>query len=101
MIGYVKGNVIWSADGVVLLECGGIGYEIICSTAVYQKLVSAKSGEVYTYLAVREDGISLYGFESIEEKQHKRIKQVLKHFFVATIHLLHFVLNHKAKRISV
>ena len=69
MIGYIKGKVISSENGVVLLENGGIGYEITCSASVYQKLINDKAGEVYTYLAVREDDVSLYGFESIEEKK--------------------------------
>lgn len=68
MIGYIKGNVLSADDGVVLLENNGIGYEITCSAEVYQKLLADKKGEVYTYLAVREDGVSLYGFISPEEK---------------------------------
>ncbi len=68
MIGYIKGNVLSALDGVVLLENNGIGYEITCSAEVYQKLLADKKGEVYTYLAVREDGVSLYGFISMEEK---------------------------------
>ena len=68
MIGYIKGNVLSYFDGVVLLENNGIGYEITCSASVYQKLLGDKQGEVYTYLAVREDGVSLYGFISPEEK---------------------------------
>ncbi len=68
MIGYIKGNVISYNETTVLLENNGIGYEILCSASVYQKLIDQKSGEVYTYLAVREDGISLYGFSTIEEK---------------------------------
>ena len=68
MIGYIKGNVLSSANGVVILENNGIGYEISCSSSVYQKLVAGKSGEVWTYMAVREDGVSLYGFFSQEEK---------------------------------
>lgn len=68
MIGYIKGNVLSALDGVVLLENNGIGYEITCSAEVYQKLLADKKGEVYTYLAVREDGVSLYGFISAEEK---------------------------------
>ena len=68
MIGYVKGNVLSATDGVILLENNGIGYEITCSASVYQKLIEDKKGEVYTYLAVREDGVSLYGFISPEEK---------------------------------
>ena len=68
MIGYIKGNVLSANDNIVILENNGIGYEITCSAAVYQKLAQEKSGEVYTYLAVREDDISLYGFISPEEK---------------------------------
>ena len=68
MIGYIKGKVLSAQAGVILLENNGIGYEITCSAAVYQKLAQEKSGEVYTYLAVREDDISLYGFISPEEK---------------------------------
>ncbi len=68
MIGYIKGKVLSASDGAVILENNGIGYEILCSASIYQKLLESKQGEVFTYLAVREDGISLYGFISQEEK---------------------------------
>ena len=68
MIGYIKGKVLSYTDTTILLENNGIGYEIICSASVYQKLLDQKSGEVYTYLGVKEDGITLYGFSTIEEK---------------------------------
>ena len=68
MIGYLKGNVLSAKDGVVLIEVGGVGYETVCSAEVYSKLVSERKGEVYTYLSVREDGVSLFGFVSPEEK---------------------------------
>lgn len=68
MIGYIKGKVIYSDAGTVLLENGGIGYEILCSGALFAKLVTDKQGAAYTYMQVREDGISLFGFVSTEEK---------------------------------
>jgi Holliday junction DNA helicase RuvA len=68
MIGYIKGNVLSCDNGIVLLENNGIGYEITCSSSVYQKLCADKKGEVYTYMSVREDGVSLFGFISPEEK---------------------------------
>lgn len=68
MIGYIKGKVLSAENSVVLLENNGLGYEITCSAAIFQKLVNDKQGEVYTYLAVREDGVSLYGFINLEEK---------------------------------
>ncbi len=68
MIGYVKGKLLSATDGVVILENNGVGFEITVSGEAYQKLVNEKGGEVYTYMAVKEDGISLYGFNSMEEK---------------------------------
>ena len=69
MIGYISGNLI-SADnnGVILLETGGIGYEITCSSLAYEYIVNNKKGSLYTYLNVRDDGFFLYGFISKEEK---------------------------------
>ena len=69
MIGYIKGKLLSHIDGTVILENNGIGYEIMCSASVYQDIINNKGGEVFTYLAVREDGISLYGFISPEEKE--------------------------------
>lgn len=68
MIGYIKGKVLYSGEGTVLLENGGIGYEVLCSGALFAKLVTDGQGEAYTYLQVREDGVSLFGFVSPEEK---------------------------------
>ncbi|MBQ9486165.1 MAG: Holliday junction branch migration protein RuvA [Clostridia bacterium] len=69
MIGYLKGNLLHAEEGVVLLEANGVGFEIACSEAVYKELIKNGGGEVYTYTAVKEDGISLYGFISSEEKK--------------------------------
>lgn len=69
MIGYLKGNLLSAEDGVVLLDVNGVGYEVSCSGAAYRDIVSNRGGEVFTYTAVKEDGISLYGFCSQEEKR--------------------------------
>ncbi len=68
MIGYIKGKVLYNFDNYVVIENNGIGYEVCCSSSSFSKLVNAGSGELYTYMAVREDGVSLYGFVSPEEK---------------------------------
>ena len=68
MIGYLKGKVLSFSECVVLLENNGIGYEVFCSAAAFNMLTENKGGEIYTYLAVREDDISLFGFISQEEK---------------------------------
>ena len=69
MFGYIKGKVAEITEGTVVLENGGIGYEIICTAAAVARLSEEKEGIVYTYLQVKEDGISLFGFDTKEEKQ--------------------------------
>lgn len=71
MIGYLKGKVRYLAPEYVLLEVGGVGYEVVCSGAAFSRLSGVKKGEegeVYTYLQVKEDGISLFGFADVQEK---------------------------------
>ena len=69
MIGYLNGKLISYDAETVILSVGGVGFEVACSSSAYAKLVGDGGGEVYTYTAVREDGISLYGFISPEEKK--------------------------------
>lgn len=60
------------APEYVLLEVNGVGYEIICSGAAFSKLsgvMKGDDGEVYTYMQVKEDGISLFGFVDVREKE--------------------------------
>lgn len=68
MIGYLKGNVKQLTPEYVLLEVGGVGYEVICSGAAFSRLSGSSVGEVYTYLHCKEDGISLFGFADLQEK---------------------------------
>lgn len=68
MIGYLKGKVKELTPEYVLLEVNGVGYEVICSGAAFSALSGADIGEVYTYMQVKEDGISLFGFADLQEK---------------------------------
>ncbi|MEA4972967.1 MAG: Holliday junction branch migration protein RuvA [Candidatus Metalachnospira sp.] len=69
MISYIKGEIEYSEGDIIVVENNGIGYEITVPSFSAQKLLSQK-GEVivYTYMSVREDGISLFGFASKEER---------------------------------
>ena len=68
MIGYLKGKILSLSQDIALIETGGVGYEVLCSASVMSDLMGKDEGEVYTYLQVREDGISLFGFSSPAEK---------------------------------
>ena len=69
MIGYVKGKLISDVDGEIILENNGVGVSITPSAEAYKDIIANGGGAVYTYMAVREDDISLYGFKSMEEKK--------------------------------
>ncbi len=69
MIGYVKGKLLAQGEGQVILENNGVGFSITPSAEAYKEIVANGGGEVYTYMAVREDDISLFGFKSLEEKK--------------------------------
>ena len=58
----------------VIVDVGGIGYEIIIPLSTYDKLPRA-GGKVslLTYLHVREDAMTLYGFATPDEKELYKI----------------------------
>lgn len=67
LISYIKGTVEHITDSSVVIECGGIGYNISVSTATLSKISGKQQVKIHTYMNVREDGISLYGFMTLEE----------------------------------
>ncbi len=68
MIHYIKGQYIMQFDGGVVIEAGGIGYEIYVpqGSAVYQ-MNEGQTAMLYIHMAVREDDVSLYGFMDKED----------------------------------
>ena len=69
MINYLIGEIVLKTDSIVVLENNGIGYEINVSMSTLDALPPVNTvGKVFTYMHVREDEISLYGFSCPEEK---------------------------------
>lgn len=63
MIGYLKGEVAGIYEDRIVLEVGGIGYNVIMPASSLDLIDGiGVSIKVYTYLAVREDAMLLYGF---------------------------------------
>lgn len=72
MIGYLRGRVLSLRPEYVLMDVNGVGYEVICSGAAFANLSGVpkgEEGEVYTYLQVSEQGVSLFGFADLNEKE--------------------------------
>ena len=69
MYNYIKGTLVAAEPGRVVLENNGIGYELgVSGNTLADANVVGKEMKLYTYLYVREDGFSLYGFSRAEEK---------------------------------
>lgn len=63
MYAYIKGTLTEIAEDAVVVEAGGIGYNIRVSTTTAELLPGIGSEvKIYTYTLVREDAFSLYGF---------------------------------------
>lgn len=70
MISYIRGSLERRTENFIVLESGGIGYQIFVSPATLAKLPQAgMEAKIYTYLDVKEGGIALYGFSSAEEQE--------------------------------
>ncbi len=69
MIAYLRGRVLTTTAETAILDVNGVGYEVYCSGGAFKKLPVGETGEVYTYLQVKEDGITLFGFGEPREKE--------------------------------
>lgn len=68
MYGYFKGVIEEIYDEYLVLEVGGIGYNIFMSSGkTYERYSLRQEAKIYTYTLVREDAINLYGFETRAE----------------------------------
>ena len=68
---YLKGELVYSEPGICVIDCGGVGYQLTVSLYTTERLRGKENQTVmlFTHLAVREDGIELFGFGSKEERE--------------------------------
>jgi len=70
VINFINGEVVKVAENAFVLLNNGIGWEINASNGTLADFSTiGDTVTVYTYMHVKEDGISLYGFSSLEEKE--------------------------------
>lgn len=68
MYAYIKGSLEVKTKGYVVIDVSGIGYKIFMSESAIEKIGEIGNiVKVHTYLRVREDEMSLYGFNTNEE----------------------------------
>ena len=70
MISFLEGALVDKLADRVVLDVGGVGYEVLVSVATLAKLPPVgRRVRVFTRLHVREDAMVLFGFSSTEERQ--------------------------------
>lgn len=70
MIIYLQGTLVQKETHLVVLDVGGIGYAVRISLHTYEKLSALNSlMKLHTYLQIKEDAHTLYGFYDLTEKQ--------------------------------
>lgn len=77
MIGRLRGVVISKSPPTLVLEVGGVGYEIEAPMSTFYELPPVgQSATLHTHLVVREDAHLLYGFS--RESQRRLFRALLK-----------------------
>ena len=69
MYAYLQGRFTYKSPAQVHLDVNGIGYEVNISLHTYSHIQSLEEGRLYTWLQVKEDAHTLYGFFERLEKE--------------------------------
>ena len=69
MIAYLSGKFSYKTPAVVYVDVQGVGYEVNISLNTYSHIQSLAEGKLFTYLQVKEDSHTLFGFFDAIEKE--------------------------------
>lgn len=69
MYDYIKGEITELAPARAVIECGGIGYELLISLQTFDALQGKTSTQIFVYQYIREDEVQFYGFADKNERE--------------------------------
>jgi Holliday junction DNA helicase RuvA len=69
MIAYLNGKLSYKSPAMVHLDVQGVGYEVQISLNTYSHIQGMESCKLLTYLSIKEDAHTLYGFFDQAERQ--------------------------------
>lgn len=75
MIAHIQGKLVEKTPTEVVIDCGGVGYHIHISLHTYALLPQSDFVKLYTYLQIKEDAHSLFGF--VEKSERELFKLLL------------------------
>ena len=68
MITQIKGRLIEKSPTEIVIDCNGVGYSINISLNTYSQIGDHENIKLFTYLIIKEDSHSLYGFFKKSER---------------------------------
>jgi Holliday junction DNA helicase RuvA len=69
MYAYIDGKLVFKSAAFVVIDAGGVGYHINISLNTYSKIGTAERCKLFTWLHVKEDAHTLYGFADEGERR--------------------------------
>jgi Holliday junction DNA helicase RuvA len=78
MIGKLRGRIDAIGESHVIIDVGGVGYEVSCSARTLRNLAIGEEASLAIDTHVREDAIRLYGFTSEAERSWFRTLQTIQ-----------------------
>jgi len=69
MFAYIDGKLTFKCPAYIVVEAGGVGYHINISLNTYSSLADAERCKIYTWLHIKEDAHTLYGFADEGERR--------------------------------
>jgi len=69
MYAYIDGKLVFKCPAYVVIDAGGVGYHINISLNTYSLLGTAERCKLFTWLHVKEDAHTLYGFADEGERR--------------------------------
>jgi Holliday junction DNA helicase RuvA len=75
MIAHLQGKLVEKSPTHVVIECGGVGYHVNISLHTYSLLPINDFLKLYTYLQIKEDAHTLFGF--VEKSEREIFKHLL------------------------
>lgn len=75
MIAHIQGRLVEKTPTEVVIDCNGVGYHINISLHTFSLIPDSENLKLYTFLQVKEDSHSLFGF--IEKQERELFKLLL------------------------
>lgn len=75
MIAHIQGKLIEKSPTEVIIDCGGVGYQVNISLHTYSLIPQADHIKLFTYLQIKEDSHTLFGF--VEKSEREIFKMLL------------------------